>query len=163
MGSGKTTVGRHLSKRLGRAFFDSDHEIETRTGVNIATIFEIEGEAGFRRRETQVIDTLTREHAIVLATGGGVVLDAGNRETLRARGWVVYLNVPPDLLFERTRLDRGRPLLHVEDPLLKLRELHALRDPLYRETAHFVVDGKAMLPFAIVQLILKAFAKRCEH
>jgi shikimate kinase len=160
MGSGKTTIGRHIARRLGRAFLDSDHEIETRTGVRIPTIFEIEGEAGFRRREAQVIAALAEEEDIVLATGGGVVLDPGNRALLRQRGWIVYLNVPPEQLFVRTRLDRNRPLLQVESPLRKLEELYALRDPLYREIAHFVVED-VQPPASVVQLILKAFACRC--
>jgi len=161
MGSGKTTIGRQLAKRLGRPFLDSDHEIEARTGVGIPTIFEIEGEAGFRRRETQVIAELVHEAPIVLATGGGAVLDPENRRALHDNGWVVYLNVPPVLLWGRTRNDRNRPLLQVEDPLAKLESLYKLRDPLYREAAHYVVDGGRLAPSAITQLLVKEFAKRC--
>jgi shikimate kinase len=162
MGSGKTTIGRQLAKRLGRPFLDSDHEIEARTGVRIPTIFEIEGEAGFRRREAQVIADLTQQDApIVLATGGGAVLDAENRRLLRENGWVVYLNVPPSSLWERTRHDRSRPLLQVENPLAKLEALYAARDPLYRESAHFVMTGGNLPPFALCQFLLKEFAKIC--
>jgi shikimate kinase len=161
MGSGKTTIGRQLARYLTRPFLDSDHEIEAHTGVSISTIFEIEGEAGFRRREAQVIGELAQEASIVLATGGGAVLDAENRRILRKSGWVVYLNVPPDILAGRTRDDRNRPLLQVEDPLARLESLYAARDPLYRETAHFVVDGVGLAPFAMVQLLTKEFFKRC--
>ena len=162
MGSGKTTIGRQIAKRLGRPFLDSDHEIEARTGVRVSTIFEIEGEAGFRRREAQVIAELTRQGTpIVLATGGGVVLEAENRRLLRENGWVVYLNVPPKLLWERTRHDRNRPLLQVENPLARLEDLYVARDPLYRESAHFVAEGGSLPPSALCQFLLKEFAKTC--
>lgn len=157
MGAGKTTVGRQLAKRLGRTFYDSDHEIVARTGVPIPTIFEIEGEDGFRRREAQAITELSSEQNIVLATGGGVVLNPENRRRLHETGWVVYLNVPPTLLYERTRHDRNRPLLQVADPLARLEELYAIRDPLYRETAHFVVNGTHLVASGIVQNLLREF------
>ncbi|HXE41221.1 MAG TPA: shikimate kinase [Azonexus sp.] len=157
MGAGKTTVGRQLAKRLGRTFYDSDHEIVARTGVPIPTIFEIEGEDGFRRREAQAIAELSGEQNIVLATGGGVVLNPENRRRLHETGWVVYLNVPPTLLYERTRHDRNRPLLQVADPLARLEELYATRDPLYRETAHFVVNGTHLVASGIVQNLLREF------
>jgi shikimate kinase len=161
MGAGKTTVGRQLAKRLARPFFDSDHEIVERTGVPIPTIFEIEGEEGFRRREAQTIQELTETSNIVMATGGGVVLNQDNRRRLHETGWVVYLNVPPALLFERTRHDRNRPLLHVADPLAKLEELHALRDPLYRDAAHLVVDGGRLVASGIVLHLLREFNRQC--
>lgn len=141
MGAGKTTVGRQLAKRLGRRFVDSDHEIESRTGVRIPTIFEIEGEIGFRRRESQVIAELAALEGLVVATGGGAVIDPANREHLRQSGLVVYLCVPPRQLFERIRHDHNRPLLQVADPLARLQELHAQRDPLYREAADLVVES----------------------
>lgn len=162
MGAGKTTIGRQLAKRLGRDFLDSDHEIEARTGVSVPTIFEIEGEAGFRRREMQTIAELTGEKNIVLATGGGVVLAPENRRHLHDSGWVVYLNVPPAQLFERTRHDRNRPLLRVADPLAKLQELYATRDPLYREVAHFVVDGSRFAATSVANHLLREFAKQCR-
>ena len=140
MGAGKSTVGRLLARRLKRSFYDSDHEIERRCGVGIPVIFDIEGERGFRAREAQVIAELAALEGIVLATGGGVVLDAGNRRRLAARGTVVYLHARPADLYERVRHDRNRPLLASADPLTKLEELYAQRDPLYREVADLVVD-----------------------
>lgn len=162
MGAGKTTVGRQLARRLDRPFFDSDHEIEARTGVPIPTIFEIEGESGFRKRESQVIAELLQGEGVILATGGGAVLDPDNRLCMRSRGWVVYLNVPPRQLFERTRADRNRPLLQVKDPLARLQELHTLRDPLYREVADIVVDGSRLAAGGVTQFLLKEFEKRCK-
>lgn len=161
MGAGKTTVGLQLAKRLHRRFADADHEIESRTGVRIPVIFEIEGESGFRRREAQVIEALSREHHLVLATGGGAVLDPANRACLRETGLVVYLHATPETLFERTHRDRNRPLLQVTDPLLKLRELFEQRDPLYRETAHLIIEsggGAAVL----AELVEKEIRTRCE-
>lgn len=163
MGAGKTTVGRQLAKRLGRSFLDSDHEIVARTGVPIPTIFEIEGEEGFRRREAQTISEVTEACDIVLATGGGVVLNPDNRRRLHETGWVVYLNVPPVLLYERTRHDRNRPLLNVPDPMARLEELYAERDPLYREVAHFVVDGSHLVASGIVQYLLREFTRLCKQ
>ena len=163
MGAGKTTVGRQLARRLGRAFLDSDHEIVERTGVPVSTIFEIEGEEGFRRREAQTIAELTAMPGIVLATGGGAVLNPENRRRLRDSGWVAYLNVPPALLYERTRHDRNRPLLRVADPLGKLEELYAVRDPLYRETAHFTVEGGRLVASGIVQLLLREYEQTCKN
>jgi shikimate kinase len=162
MGAGKTTVGRQLAKRLGRRFVDADHEIEARTGVRIPTIFEIEGEAGFRRREAEAIDALTREHGLVLATGGGAVLDPSNRRRLKESGLVVYLRVLPLLLYERTRHDRNRPLLQVADPLAKLEELFAQRDPLYREVADVVIDTSSGGVGSLVRRVEQELRKRCE-
>jgi len=162
MGAGKTTVGRQLARRLGRHFYDSDHEIVGRTGVHIPTIFEIEGEEGFRRREAQTIAELSEVDNIVLATGGGVVLNPDNRKILHETGWCVYLNVPPVLLYERTKHDRNRPLLQVEDPLAKLEELYAARDPLYREAAHYVVEGSHLVASGIVQHLLREFSRLCK-
>ena len=141
MGAGKTTIGRQLAQRLQLRFVDCDQEIEARTGVHIPLIFDIEGEEGFRKREAQVIKDLTRERGLVLATGGGAVLSPDNRANLAANGLVIYLAVEPQLLWERLRQDKKRPLLRVADPLAKLLELHLQRDPLYREIADLVVEG----------------------
>ncbi|BBU68144.1 MAG: shikimate kinase [Rhodocyclaceae bacterium] len=154
MGAGKSTVGRILARRLSKRFVDTDHEIEKRNGVTIPVIFEIEGEEGFRRREQELLADLAQEQGLVLSTGGGIVLKSENREVLRNHGFVVYLNARPELLADRTKHDRSRPLLNVEDPLTRLRELHAVRDPLYREVAHAVVETGRGAPQQVVQAIL---------
>ena len=140
MGAGKTTIGRQLANELGLEFFDSDHEIENRTGVTVTHIFDIEGESGFRKRETAILDELTAKKGIVLATGGGAILKPENRQFLMSRGTTVYLFANIDTLLERTAKDRNRPLLQTENPEEKLRELFKLRDPLYRETADIIID-----------------------
>jgi shikimate kinase len=143
MGAGKTSVGRMLAKRIQRDFYDADAEIEKATGVKIPVIFEIEGETGFRAREEKMIEKLTALPGIVLATGGGAVLSPVNRERLKKLGRVIYLRASPEDLWRRTRRDRNRPLLQTANPLARLRELHALRDPLYNEVADLVVDTGA--------------------
>lgn len=163
MGSGKTTIGRMLARRLGRRFLDTDHEIEQRTGVKVPVIFELEGEAGFREREAHTIAELTQEAGIVLATGGGAVLNPDNRRVLAETGWVVYLDVPPTILFERTRHDSNRPLLKVEDPLARLTALREQRDPLYREIADCIIDGSRGNSQAAIQKILKEWEKWYAH
>jgi shikimate kinase len=160
MGAGKTTIGRSLAKRLGFRFVDTDKEIEARTGVSIPTIFEIEGEDGFRKRETQIIAEMAAKNGFVVATGGGGVLRAENRTNMRASGFVIYLNVPPQTLWERTRHDRNRPLLQVADPLLKLNQLFLLRDPLYREVANLIVDGSRTNAQGVLQFLLKEISER---
>jgi len=140
MGAGKTTAGRLLARRLGRNFFDSDQEIERRCGVGVPVIFEIEGEAGFRDREAQVIADIVGQRDFVLATGGGAVLREASRRLLAAAGKVIYLHAKPEALFNRIRHDRNRPLLAGADPLDKLRALYAERDPLYREIADLVIE-----------------------
>jgi shikimate kinase len=140
MGAGKSTVGRLLARRLKLRFVDSDHEIERRCGVKVPLIFDIEGESGFRARETQTLAELAGLEGIVLATGGGTVLAEENRQRLAARGTVIYLRATPEDLYERVRQDRNRPLLATPDPLGRLRELYVHRDPLYREVADVVVD-----------------------
>ena len=139
-GAGKSTVGRQLARRLQIPFFDSDHVIEQRLGCSIREYFEREGEDRFRDLEASVIDELTQNPAAILSTGGGVVLRPENRHNLHSRTQVIYLNSSPDELFRRLRHDRSRPLLQVADPLQRLRDLHAQRDPLYRETAKFQID-----------------------
>ena len=156
MGAGKTSVGKVLARNLGKVFHDSDQVIEARTGGKIPIIFELEGEAGFRARESVVLEELTALQGIVLATGGGAVLAESNRRTLRARGAVVYLRASVTDLWNRTRHDRNRPLLHTTDPLARLQELHAQRDQLYRETAHLTVDtGSQSVKSLVLKLQLK--------
>ncbi len=140
MGAGKSTVGKMLAKRLGKTFFDSDHEIEKRCGVKIPTIFEMEGEEGFRKRESAVIKDLTQLEDIVLATGGGSILMPENRSFLHDNGYVIYLRANPHELWIRTRNDKGRPLLNSADPQRKLKDLFEIRDPLYLSTAHQTVE-----------------------
>jgi len=153
MGAGKTSVGKMLARNLGKTFHDSDQVIESRTGVKIPVIFELEGEAGFRAREVAVIEELTALTDVVLATGGGAVLAERNRALLHERGTVVYLRATVNDLWNRTRHDRNRPLLQTADPLGRLRELHAQRDPLYREIAHLVVDtGSQSLKSLVLRL-----------
>ncbi|NKC15758.1 MAG: shikimate kinase AroK [Gammaproteobacteria bacterium] len=140
MGAGKSTIGKQLAKSLRKDFVDSDNEIERRTGVDISYIFDLEGEEGFRRREQQVINELTQGRDTVLATGGGAILSAENRACLVARGFIVYLYAPLDLLVERTSRDRNRPLLNGDDPRQRLSELLEERDPLYRQVADLVME-----------------------
>jgi len=144
MGAGKSTIGRQLARQLKLEFRDSDHEIEQRTGVDIPLIFEIEGEAGFRKREKAVIDELTCQPGIVLATGGGAILDPENRKHLAERGQVIYLHTSVSQQLKRTSRDRNRPLLQTEDPRQRLTDLMEVREPLYREIADLVIstDGK---------------------
>jgi len=154
MGAGKTTIGRLLARRMKRAFVDSDHEIEQRCGVSVPVIFDIEGEPGFRAREAQMIAELTAREGIVLATGGGAVLDAESRQRLAARGTVVYLHASPADLYERVRHDKNRPLLATAVPLARLESLYAERDPLYREVADIVVDtGRQSAPVLVRHLL----------
>jgi shikimate kinase len=141
MGAGKTTLGRQLARRLSKRFVDADHELEARLGVPIPTIFEIEGEAGFRDREEAIIAELTALTDIVLATGGGAVTRPGCRENLRSQGTVLYLHARPETLWIRVRHARHRPMLHAADPRARLAELYALRDPLYREVADHVIES----------------------
>lgn len=153
-GCGKSTVGRHLARQLGARFVDTDHEIESRIGGSIRTFFEQQGEAAFRDLESQVIAELCGSPHTVLATGGGAVLRAQNREQLRQHCVVVYLRSSPEELFRRLRHDTHRPLLQVGDPLRRLRELHRERDPLYRQTARFVIEtGRPSVP-TLVNMVL---------
>jgi shikimate kinase len=139
-GSGKSTVGRHLARRLSLPYFDSDHVIERRIGCSIREYFEREGEQRFRDIEAEVIDELTSLPSAVISTGGGAVLRPENRQRLHQRGQVVYLRSHPEELYRRLRHDTKRPLLQVADPLQRLRDLYAERDPLYRETAHHTIE-----------------------
>ena len=140
MGAGKSAVGRQLARLLHFDFVDSDDEIERRTGVDIAFIFEKEGEEGFRTRETRVIDELSQRQGIVLATGGGAVINPENRNRLGARGYVIYLHTTVQQQLQRTSRGRNRPLLDNADPEQVLTELMEIRDPLYREIADLIVE-----------------------
>ena len=153
-GSGKSTVGRNLARRLALPFVDSDHVIEQRLGCPIRQYFEREGESAFRDVEEAVIDELSLAQTGILATGGGAVLREANRRHLRERGLVVYLKSSPDELFRRLRHDRNRPLLQVADPLARLRDLYAIRDPLYRETAHFSIETGRPSVATLVNMIV---------
>ena len=156
MGAGKTTIGRQIANELSLEFFDSDHEIEKRTGVTITHIFDIEGESGFRKRETAALNELTEKKGIVLATGGGAILKTENRQFLMSRGTTIYLYADINTLFERTSKDRNRPLLQTENPKEKLEELFNIRDPLYRETADIIIDtGKDSVRLALKEILEK--------
>jgi shikimate kinase len=140
MGAGKTTLGKQLANKLRCTFYDSDQVICERTGVSIPTIFELEGEAGFRSREAMIISELIQKKNTIIATGGGAVLQLENRLKLQQNGHVIYLHAQPEVLLGRIQHDKNRPLLQVSDPLAKLQELYTIRDPIYRATAHTVMD-----------------------
>lgn len=154
MGAGKSAVGRQLARLLHLDFVDSDEEIEARTGVDIPFIFEKEGEAGFRKREAKVIDDLTQRERIVLATGGGAIVDPANRDHLGARGFVIYLHTTVSQQLARTRKGRERPLLENKDPRSVLEALMENREPLYREIADLVVDTDGRKVKAVANEIL---------
>ena len=167
-GSGKSTVGRQLARRLQLPFFDSDHVIERQLGCSIREFFEREGEDRFRDVEEAVIGELTLNPTCVLSTGGGVVLRPTNRQHLHDRAQVVYLNSSPEELFRRLRHDMNRPLLQVADPLNRLRSLHAVRDPLYRQTAHFIIEtGRpsvaTLVNMIVMQLELACLLPKADH
>jgi shikimate kinase len=158
MGAGKTTVGKLLAQQLGKTFMDSDEEIQQRTGVTIAHIFDVEGEAGFRQREACVIQDLVRRDNLVLATGGGAVLSEQTRDALRGNGLVVYLKSTVSDLWQRTRHDRSRPLLQTADPRARLKELYELRDPLYTQVADLTMPtGKQSVHSLMQQLQQELF------
>jgi len=154
MGCGKSTVGRLLARACGRDFIDCDRELERRSGVPVATIFEVEGEAGFRHREARLIAELVQRPRIVLATGGGAVLRADTRALLRGHGLVIYLDARPDELARRVAHETTRPLLLVADPRARLRQLLEEREPLYRETAHLAFRSGSANPGRMVSRIL---------
>lgn len=162
MGAGKSTIGRYLARSLGYHFYDSDREIETRTGANIPWIFDVEGEAGFRRRETSMIAQLLENEDIVLATGGGAVTVAENR-TLFRRGFVIYLKAPLELQYERTRLDRNRPLLQHDNPYGVLERLFRERDPLYTEVADLIITTDKRGPRGLVRHIVERLKSQASR
>ena len=153
-GSGKSTIGRQLAHHLGLEFLDTDHVIEQRLGCSVLTYFEREGEAAFRLLESAVVRELCDLTSVVLATGGGAVLKAENRQALRRAGRVVYLHSAPENLFRRLRHDRTRPLLQVEDPMQRLQMLYRDRDPLYREVAHEVIETGRLPASVLVQTLI---------
>ena len=155
MGAGKTTIGKYLAQQLKLQFADTDSEIERRTGADIPWIFEIEGEEGFRSREQQVVEEMTDWNDYVLATGGGVVMRAENRRALASRGFVIYLHATIDEQVRRTQKDKRRPLLQTGDPEQTLRELMAVRDPLYREIADHVINTDGCSPKTVAQRLVK--------
>lgn len=162
MGAGKSTIGRLLARELKRPFFDSDREVEKRTGASIPLIFDIEGEAGFREREARVIDELSARTEVVMATGGGAVLRAENRERLRARGFVVFLRAPLEQLVARTARDKNRPLLRSGNVAETLARLMGERAPLYEEVADLVVDTGQRSVKSIVREICRRYQRECE-
>lgn len=153
MGAGKSTIGRLLASELNFNFRDSDRVIEERTGADIPWIFDMEGEEGFRERETAVLQELAAERDTVVATGGGIVLREQNRELMKSAGFVCYLTASIDQLVERTARDKKRPLLQVENPRQKIIDLLALRDPLYQNAADFIVNTDRRSPKAVAQEI----------
>jgi shikimate kinase len=156
MGAGKTTIGKILAKHLGKIFYDTDHEIEKRTGVKIATIFELEGEDGFRKRETAIIQELSQLNNIIMATGGGAILAVDNRELLKSNGTVIYLRANVNELWHRMRNDKHRPLLQNVDIRAKLEQLYAERNPLYTETAALIFDTGNQPVASIISQIEKS-------
>ncbi len=156
MGAGKTTIGRQVAKKLSYQFYDSDHEIEKRTGVNIPLIFELEGEDGFRKRESQVISELVLLKNIVLSTGGGSVLDQENRNALQNNGYVIYLKSTAEKLYKRTAGDKRRPLLQTDDRLSKIKNILTEREPIYLSVANEVIDTHELGIKQITEKILES-------
>ena len=163
MGAGKTTIGRQLAKKLSLRFYDSDHEIEKRTGVKISLIFEIEGEEGFRRRETQVLRELSQMNNIVLSTGGGAVTQVENREVLENNGYIIYLKSSPEMLFKRTADDKRRPLLQGDNRLEQIRKILSEREPAYIELADEIINSEKMSIKQIIQKIFEQINKDENH
>jgi len=163
MGAGKTTIGRALAKKLNKRFVDSDHEIEARTGASIPLIFEIEGEASFRQRESEVIRDLTAQSDIVLATGGGAILKPENREYLKSRGTVIYLRASINSILQRTSHDKNRPLLQTADPRQRLEQLSREREPYYLEVADLVVETGRPNVQSLVQTIVAKLEKVAQQ
>lgn len=163
MGAGKTTIGRLLAKQMGREFYDSDHEIERKTGVKIPLIFELEGESGFRKRETTAIDELSQLDNVIVATGGGAVLLQENRDYLKNTGKVIYLRAKVNDLYQRTRNDKSRPLLQGANPKQKLEQLYIARDPIYAALADYIVDTGAQSANEITSRIEQLLLHQAEN
>lgn len=160
MGAGKSTAGRLLAQTMGREFYDSDDEIVKRTGASIPTIFEIEGEAGFREREQRMIAELCAKKSVILGTGGGAILREANREALKNTGWVVYLSTSPERLINRTRYDKNRPLLQTANPLSVLTQLYEVRHPIYQDLADIVITtGAGHVTHVVAHIIEQLIAR----
>ncbi len=160
MGSGKTTIGRHLAKMLGLDFFDCDHELERLTGASVNLIFDIEGEAGFRQRESRLLDTLSARNSVLIATGGGVVCSEENRHLLRTRGFVVYIKTSIEQQVRRLSQDKSRPLLQARDRTKRLQELARARNPLYAETADLVFKTRNSSVYASAKALSTAILQQ---
>jgi len=160
MGSGKTTIGRQLAKLLGLAFFDCDYELERLTGASVSLIFDIEGEAGFRQRESRMLDDLSARSGVLIATGGGVVCLEDNRRRLRSRGFVVYLKTDIEQQLRRLSKDKSRPLLQAEDRMQRLQELARVRNPLYAETADLVFKTRKSSIYASAKALSIAISEQ---
>ena len=163
MGAGKSTAGKMLARTLGRDFYDSDEEIVHRTGASIPTIFELEGETGFREREQRMIAELCAKQPVVLGTGGGAVLREANQQALKNSGWIVYLSTTPERLYNRTRYDRNRPLLQTEDPLATLTELYQNRHPIYESLADIVIRTGAGHVTRVVADIIEQLTRKLSE
>lgn len=160
MGAGKSTAGKMLARTLGRDFYDSDEEIVHRTGASIPTIFEIEGESGFREREQRMIAELCAKKSVILGTGGGAILREANREALKNTGWVVYLSTSPERLINRTRYDKNRPLLQTANPLSVLTQLYEVRHPIYQDLADIVITtGAGHVTHVVAHIIEQLIAR----
>ena len=160
MGAGKSTAGRLLAQTMGREFYDSDDEIVKRTGASIPTIFEIEGEAGFREREQRMIAELCAKKSVILGTGGGAILREANREALKNTGWVVYLSTSPERRINRTRYDKNRPLLQTANPLSVLTQLYEVRHPIYQDLADIVITtGAGHVTHVVAHIIEQLIAR----
>ena len=160
MGAGKSTAGRLLAQTMGREFYDSDDEIVKRTGASIPTIFEIEGEAGFREREQRMIAELCAKKSVILGTGGGAILREANRDALKNTGWVVYLSTSPERLINRTRYDKNRPLLQTANPLSVLTQLYEVRHPIYQDLADIVITtGAGHVTHVVAHIIEQLIAR----
>jgi len=160
MGAGKSTIGRHLAKQLHKNFVDSDQEIEKQTGAAINLIFEIEGEEGFRDRESRIIEKLARQKNIVLATGGGAILREENRRSLRRSGTVIYLHTPIETQLKRTSNSKHRPLLETNNPAQRLEALMKVREPIYRKEADIVITCNDRSPHGVVREVIRKLGSR---
>ena len=159
MGAGKTTIGRQLAKKLSKEFYDSDHEIEKHTGADVSLIFELEGEEGFRKRESQLLKELVSNKNIVLSTGGGAVLDPENRKLLSDNGIIIYLKSTAEKLYRRIADDKRRPLIQTDDRLNKIKKILEEREPLYQSLANEIIETKELSIKQITQKILDLISK----